>query len=376
MEKIKQVTSVPFVDLGRGFARDQHEVLERWRVSGNNGNFILGEAVVEFERAMAKFLDAKHCVSLNSGSDAIWLSLKALGIKPGDEVVTVANSFIATVWAIAAVGATPVMVDIGIDLNIDPVAIENAITNKTRAIISVHLAGNPVQLDEINRIAERHGLIHIEDAAQAIGAEYNRRKVGSRSLIAAFSLHPLKNLGVWGDGGFVVTNSDQVNIALKSLRNHGLINRDSVGEWGYNSRLDAFQAIVASVRLAKLDGLNDRRREIANFYRENLQDFLQFQYIHHAALPVFHNCIALINSEWRDELIIFAGAKGVELKVHYPIPAHKQAIEGAPRIRVPNSLDMTEKLASRIISLPVFPELTNLEIETVVRVVREFFNGK
>jgi dTDP-4-amino-4,6-dideoxygalactose transaminase len=364
---------VPFVDLSRAFNRDKDEIFQSWEGLGSAANFVLGAEVRDFENRISSYLGARYCVSVNSGSDALWLSLKALNIGHGDEVITVANTFIATAWAIAAVGATPVMVDVGLDMNISPEAVEAAINSKTRAIVSVHLAGNPAKLRELNSLAHDNKLVHIEDSAQAIGASLSGKKIGSGSLAAAFSLHPLKNLGVLGDGGFVATNSDEVYEKLKLLRNHGLVSRDNVTAWGFNSRLDAFQAAVANIRLKKLDVLNERRIAIANFYKERLGEYIDFQEIAEDSSCVFHNCIA--RSKHRDELVAFAAKKKVEVKIHYPIPIHMQPILGNPSIRLTQPLLMTEALVKEIFSLPVFPELTDTEIEIVENTIRSFFNA-
>ena len=367
-----ELNAVPFIDLSRGFARDKEEIFDSWQRLGSHGSFVLGEEVREFEERVAGYLGARHCVSVNSGSDALWLSLKALGIGPGDEVITVANTFIATVWAIAATGATPVMVDVGPDLNISPPAVETAITNNTRAIVSVHLAGNPAKLRELDLLSKAHNLIHLEDCAQAIGACSDGKKIGSDSFVGAFSLHPLKNLGVLGDGGFVATHSDAVFEDLLLIRNHGLQNRDTAVTWGFNSRLDAFQAAVANIRLKKLDELNERRVEIANYYRERLAEFLGFQEDSEHSHCVFHNFIA--RSTRRDEIIEFAAAHGVEVKIHYPKPIHLLPIDGQPQIRADQPLSTTEALAGEIFSLPIFPELTDSEVEMVEQTVRKFFD--
>ena len=362
---------VPFVDLSRGFKRDRVSVFEYFETLGLNSNFILGDIVSDFETRIADYLNANYCISVNSGSDALWLSLKALDIGPGDEVITVGNSFIATVWAIAAVGATPVIVDVGLDMNISPDAISDAVTTRTKAIVSVHLAGNPAELTLINKLANEFNLLHVEDCAQAIGAEYSGVKIGSESFVAAFSLHPLKNLGVWGDGGFVVTSERKLYDKLKLLRNHGLIDRDNVSSWGFNSRLDAFQAAVAIVRLDLLDKLNDRRISIADYYRNSLENYIDFQQISDSSKCVFHNCIA--RSTHRNEIIEFARLRGIELKIHYPIPVHRHNINSEPRVKCGRSLAMTEMFSQTIFSMPIFPELTDSEVNAVETVIRGFF---
>ena len=247
---------IPFVDLAGQFRNLEGELTKAFLDIGRSGVYIMGDRLESFELKAAEYCDVKHAIGVGHGSDAIFLILKALGVGPGDEVITATNSFIASAWVVAATGATPVLVDVAEDLNIEPALIEDAITAKTRAIIPVHLTGRPAPMDEINILAQRHGLHVVEDAAQAIGARYRGRRVGSLGLAAGFSLHPLKNLGVYGDGGLITTNDDKLASKLRMLRNHGLRNRDECEVWGFNSRLDPMQAAFAEIKLGFLDSWN------------------------------------------------------------------------------------------------------------------------
>jgi len=340
-----------------------HQVLE-------SGECILGPALAHFEQELAAYSKMKHAVGVNSGTDALWLSFLALGIGPGDEVITVANTFFATVEAIWFVGARPVFVDIEPDTcNIDPTRIEAAITEKTKAIVPVHLYGQPAAMPAIAEIARRHGLLVVEDCAQAIGAAGDRFAVGELSDAVGTSFMIRKNLGTYGDGGAVLTNRDDVAERIRALRNHGSLAR-SVHTMGYNSRLDDLHAAILSVKLKRLDAWSDRRREIAALYTAGLQGSgLKLPTAKPGYRHVYH--LYVIETERRDELLQYLNQAGIDAKIHYPIAIHQQA--GFPwgyPADLNVSLPLTEKSAARVISLPMFPELTQAEIETVIGTVR------
>jgi len=270
---------------------------------------------------------------------------------------------------VVAAGGKPVFVDAADDYNIDPKLIEAAITSRTRAIIPVHLTGRPADMDPINAIAKKRGIAVVEDAAQAIGARYNGKRVGSLGTAAGFSLHPLKNLGVYGDGGFITTNDRALHERMALLRNHGLRNRDECSIWGYNSRLDPLQAAFASIKLKRLDGWNERCREIARRYREGLKDRFWVPTDRPGEEPVYHNFI--IRHPKRDQLMDHLAKRGVGTRVHYPIPIHLQDCArhlGYKRGDFP----ATEEQARTICSLPIYPELTDAEVAYVVESVRSF----
>ncbi len=363
--------NIPFVDLAKQFVGLESELTEAFLEVGRSGVYIMGERLEEFESAAAKFCDTSFAVGVADGSNALFLVLKAMGVGPGDEVITATNSFIASAWVIAATGAKPVLVDVGSDLNLHEENIAPAITARTRAIIPVHLTGRPAPMDEINALAEKYNFFVLEDAAQAIGAKYKGRRVGSLGLAAGFSLHPLKNLGVYGDGGLITTNDSGLNVALRKLRNHGLKNRDECEVWGFNSRLDAMQAAFASIKLKRLDEWNYRCREIASLYRNGIKDFVQVPVDQDWEECVYHNFV--IRTKYRDELMQFLKDYGVDTRIHYPIPIHLQEAAkglGYSKGAFPNA----ERYASSMISLPIYPELTDVEIEYIICAIKKFFS--
>ena len=361
---------IPFVDLARQFRSIEPELTKVFLDVGRSGGYIMGERLESFERKVEAFCGVSHALGVADGSDALFLILKALGIGPGDEVITATNSFIASAWVIVAVGAKPVFVDVAVDFNIDPARIEAAITPCTRVIIPVHLTGRAAPMDEVNEIARRRGLLVVEDAAQAIGARYRGKRVGTLGTAAGFSLHPLKNLGVYGDGGLITTNDSALAAKLRLLRNHGLRNRDECEIWGFNSRLDTLQAAFAEIKLAHLDGWNARCREIAATYRAGLAGCVQVPLDQAWEECVYHNFV--IRTEKRDELMQHLKAKGVDTRIHYPIPMHLQDAAkdlGYKAGDFPNA----ERYAKTMISLPIYPELNDTETAHVVAAVESFF---
>ena len=363
---------VPFVNLERQFRNLEPELTKAFLDVGRSGNYIMGERLESFERKIAEFCGVKYAVGVSDGSNALFLILKALGIGPGDEVITATNSFIASAWVIVAAGAKPILVDVAEDFNIDPEKIEAAITPRTKAIIPVHLTGRPAAMAQINDIAELYDIKVIEDAAQAIGAKYHGRRVGSLSNAGSFSLHPLKNLGVYGDGGVITTNEKKLYEKLRLLRNHGLRNRDECEEWGYNSRLDTLQAAFAEIKLGSLNSWNERNRYIANMYRKALSKYVVVPTDNSWEECVYHNFV--IRTDMRDKLVIYLKNKGVDTRIHYPIPIHLQEVAlklGYKEGDFPNA----EKYSKTMLSLPIYPELTENEINKVIATVVEFFIG-
>ncbi|MEZ7864734.1 MAG: DegT/DnrJ/EryC1/StrS family aminotransferase [Rhodospirillales bacterium] len=361
--------TIPFVDLAGQFRNLEGELTKAFIDIGRSGVYIMGERLESFEIKAAKYCGVKHAIGVGHGSDAIFLILKALDIGPGDEVITATNSFIASAWVVAATGATPVLVDVAEDFNIEPALIEAAITAKTRAIMPVHLTGRPAPMDEINILAQRHGLHVVEDAAQAIGARYRGRRVGSLGLAAGFSLHPLKNLGVYGDGGLITTNDDKLASKLRMLRNHGLRNRDECEVWGFNSRLDPMQAAFAEIKLGFLDSWNERCREIATMYREGLADYVQVPFDQPWEECVYHNFV--IRTDKRNELMVHLKDQGVDTRVHYPIPIHLQDAAKDLGYKL-GDFPHSEEYAKTMISLPIYPELSDVEVAYVVQTVKKF----
>ncbi len=362
---------VKFVNLGLQFQNLKEEIISKFEELSSKGAYVLTDELKIFEENFASFCGTKYAIGVGNCTDALFLSLKALGIGEGDEVITVPNSFIATAGAINVVGAKPVFVDVKEDYNIDPEKIEQAITTKTKAIIPVHLTGRVADMDKIMIIAKKHGLFVIEDAAQAVGAEYKNKKAGSFGDTGCFSLHPLKNLHVQGDGGIITTNDKELYEKILKLRNHGLKNRDECEMWGFNSRLDSIQASIGNIKLKHIDKWNNRHRDIANKYRENLKNLVMVPSDKDFENPVYHNFIIQFNK--RDELQAYLLNNGIDTKIHYPIPIHLQ--EAAKNLgHKEGDFPIAEKQCKTILSLPIYPELTDDEIELIISTFKSYFN--
>jgi UDP-N-acetyl-3-dehydro-alpha-D-glucosamine 3-aminotranferase len=346
-------------DLKEELDKAIHGVLE-------SGTFVLGPRVKEFEAELAAYLKMKHAVGVNSGTDALWLVLQALGVGPGDEVITTSNTFFATAEAIWFVGATAVFVDVNPKTrNIDPDLIEAAVTPKTKAIIPVHLYGQPAEMRKISAIAKKHKLFVIEDCAQALGARGDDFALGELSDAVCTSFIIQKNLGCFGDGGAVITNNADVANEIGKLRNHGSPKR-SHHSMGYNSRLDEIHAATLSVKLKQLDRWSDRRIAVAKQYETAFAGTsLQLP----STLPGYHhvNHLYVVETDGRDALQAHLNAQGITALTHYPIAIHQQ--EGYPwdcAARVSGLLKHTERSAARVLSLPMYPELTDEEVKRVI----------
>ena len=353
---------VPFLDLGRLHQSIREQLDAAYRRVVDSGWFIMGPELEAFEAEFSQYCEVKHCVGVGNGLEALHLLLRAYGIGPGDEVIVPSNTFIATWLAVTQCGATPVPVEPNIDThNIDPALIANAITSQTRAIIPVHLYGQPADMDPINALAAKHGLVVIEDAAQAQGARYKGRRAGSLGHAAATSFYPGKNLGALGDGGAVLTNDDAIADKVKQLRNYGSTVKYQHDLAGYNSRLDEMQAAFLRAKLAVLDEWNARRGEIAVQYSKLLAgaDF-DLPHVPEYAEPVWH--LYVIRSKQRNALKAYLEQQGVSTVIHYPIPPHRQAcyqgFEGY-------SLPISEILAEEVLSLPISPAMSSEEVELV-----------
>jgi len=362
---------VPFVDLAsqaRELAPELRPVLDE-ALAG--GDFILGRAVERFEDEFAAWLGSRHAVGVGNGLDALRLSLLALGIGPGDEVILPANTFIATAFAVSATGAVPVLVDcLEHGQQIDPGHVAAAITPRTRAMIPVHLHGHPADMDRLLRIAADHGLAVVEDAAQAHGARLGGRACGTFGHAGCFSFYPAKNLGAFGDGGMVVTDDADLAARLRQLRNYGQRDKNEHVAMGTNSRLDSIQAAVLRVKLRHLDDWNRRRVAHAASYDRLLQDAgVGLPATLPGAEPVFH--LYVVRSSRRDALREHLQKAGIQTGIHYPVPIHLQpayAALGHGRGAFP----VSERLAGEILSLPMFPELDDERIRLVASAVRSF----
>ncbi len=337
-------------------ATEMYEAIHR---VADSGWYILGPEVAAFEREFAAYHDVAHAVGVANGTDAIELALRAGGIGPGDEVITVAHTAMATVTAIESTGAKPILVDIDPKtFTLDPKAAQPAITEHTRAIVVVHLYGGVADLTALKTLAEEHDLLLIEDCAQAHGAEYQGRKVGTIGDLGTFSFYPTKNLGAYGDGGAVITNDDQLANELQLLRNYGQTSRYSHQSRGGNSRLDELQAAILRVKLKHLDHHNRRRREIAALYNENLRSVINPS-VAKDTRHVYH--LYVIRDTQRDQLMAELKAKEIGTLIHYPIPIHLQ--KSHRDLCLPaGSLPQTEKAASEILSLPLFIGLPDEDI--------------
>ena len=365
---------VPYVNFPAQFESERAEIMAAVEGVFSRGEFVgSGGIVAALEAMIAAFCGTAHAVALNSGTDALILAMRGLGIGAGDEVITPPNSFVASAAAIVATGATPVFADVQDDQNIDPGAIEAAITPRTRAIMPVHLTGRVADMDTINAIAERHGLAVVEDAAQAFGSRYRGRNAGAIGSVGCFSAHPLKNLNAAGDAGFVVTDVADVADRIRLLRNHGLADRNTVVEWGGVSRLDGIQAAVLLSRLDRLDGVIAERRATAEIYRKAITSNAIFMPpCRDYEFNTFHTFV--IQTDHRDRLAAHLAECGVETAIHYPIPIHLQPAAralGYQRGRFP----VTERQAERILSLPIHQDLSEDDIHHVVDSVNAFQLG-
>ncbi len=354
--------SVPFLDLGRLHQSIRGPLDEAYRRVVDSGWFIMGPELEAFEAEFAHYCEVRHCIGIGNGLEALHLLLRAYGIGPGDEVIVPSNTFIATWLAVTECGATPVPVDPSIDThNIDPALIANVITNRTRAIVPVHLYGQPADMDPINALSAKHSLVVIEDAAQAQGARYKGRRTGSIGHAAATSFYPGKNLGALGDGGAVLTNDDAIAEKVKKLRNYGSMVKYQHDLVGYNSRLDEMQAAFLRVKLAVLDEWNARRREIATEYSKVLAEAdIGLPLVPEYAEPVWH--LYVIRSKRRDALKAYLEQQGVSTVIHYPVPPHRQAcyldFKG-------HNLPIAVTLAEEVLSLPMSSFLDAAEVAHV-----------
>ena len=339
----------------------------------SSGEFTLGPFVEAFENKFAAYIGVKHAIGTNTGTGALILSLKAVGVGQGSEVITVANTFIATVGAIIASGARPVFVDCDERYQIDVNKIEAAISPRTAAILPVHWAGCPPEMDKILEIADRHGIPVVEDACPAVGAKINGRFAGTFGKVNAFSMHPLKPLNVWGDGGIIVTDDDKAAEFLRLYRNHGLLDRDHVEIWGVNDRLQPLQAVVGSRVLDTVEGLVEARIRNARFLDEGLKGLEP--HIRPPHRPSGYREVYqlyLVTASRRDELVKFLIGRGVEAKVHYPIPIHLQNAArnlGYKRGDFP----VCERQAQEVVTLPAHQHITEEQIEYTISIIREFY---
>jgi dTDP-4-amino-4,6-dideoxygalactose transaminase len=367
------MTTIPFVDLQAQQRALKEDILQAVEKVITECNFILGQPVTAFEEAFARFIEVKHAIGVSDGLSALKLALTALGVGQGDEVILPANTFIATALAVVQAGATPVLVDCDAQTyNIDTRLIERAISAKTKAIIPVHLTGQAADLDPILQLANERGLVVIEDAAQAHGTLYKEKPCGSIGTAGCFSFYPAKNLGCCGDGGMVTTNDTALAERLRRLRNYGQRVKYEHQEKGENSRLDTLQAAILQIKLPHLKSWNEARAKCADEYRQRLGNTgdLQFQKVSPFSTHIYH--LFIIETEHRDALQQHLESNGVQTVIHYPKPIHLQeAFEDLGH--QPGDFPVAERLATRMLSLPMYPELSASQIERVVEGTKQYF---
>ncbi len=368
-----EMETVPYLDLRAQYRTLRSEVLRALEEVCESTSFAQGRATSEFEAKFAAYCGVDHCISLNSGTSALHLALRCLDVGPGDEVVTVSMTFIATAWAISYVGATPVFVDIDpVRRTLNPDNLEAAITSRTKAIIPVHLYGMPAEMDRIKEIAERHGMPVIEDAAQAHGARYRGRRVGQFGQIACFSFYPSKNLGAYGEGGALITNDASIAQRARSLRDHAQSQKYLHDEIGYNYRMDSFQGAVLSIKLKHLDEWNTARIDCARQYTELLKDSSYKLPAHMSDSECVWHCYVIETPE-RDRVRSALQDVGIQSAIHYPVPIHLQKAYAHLDYRS-GDLPVTEALCEHCLSLPIYPELSKEKISHVASVLLDLEN--
>jgi len=356
--------SIPFIDFSEQYKLIKDEVHTGLEKVFQKGDYILGDAAKSFEQNFANYCGVKYGVGVNSGTDALYLAIAALGIQEGDEVILPTFTFIATALCVSYAGATPVFVDIESDTyNIDPKAFEKAITKKTKAVIPVHIYGQAANMEEISKIARKHNIKIVEDAAQAHGSSYQGKRVGSLGDVACFSFYPTKSLGAFGDAGMIVTNDPVINEKALMLRDYGRQGRYEHKIKGYNSRLDTIQAVVLLAKLKHLDQWNKMRAEAAVYYNQILKD------VSGVVTPVLksdrthvYQTYAVRIKKNRDQVLDGLKAKGVSSLIHYPIPLHLQEAYKELNYKK-GDFPVSEKLADEVLSLPMFPHITKQQIE-------------
>ena len=365
--------NVPFVNYPEHYRRIWDEVMETIEGALSNGDLILRGQLRQFEENIASFVGVKYAVGLNSGTDALLLSLKAAGVGPGDEVITVAHTFVATVSAIVYCGAKPILVDIGDDMNMDVEQVEQVITPRTKAIIPVHLNGRMCDMEKLMTIANEHDLLVVEDAAQALGATFDGKKAGAFGLTGCFSFYPAKMLGAAGDGGIAVTNDEEIAEKIRLLRDHGY--QRSTGEmlcYGYNSRLDNVQAAILDVKLRHLPEWIERRRDIVSLYHQGLSDLQELKVpppprSDNRFFDVYQNYV--IRAKERDKLVAYLEESGIEILISWPKPMHHHDALGLGHFQLPK----TEQISNEVLSLPMYPELGDEQVGSVIEAIHKFY---
>lgn len=361
---------VPFLDLKRQMPAIREDIFAGWNEVIDKTAFAGGPYVEDFEKAFAHYCDVSFASGLNSGTSALHLALLALGIGPGDEVILPGNTFIATAWGVSYCGATPVFVDCDPYDNIDPAAAEAAITPRTKAIIGVHLYGQPCNVQALQNLVRKHQLYFLEDAAQAHGARFGEKRVGGFGDLAAFSFYPGKNLGAWGEGGGVTSNGIGYIQHINRLRNHGSEVRYHHDELGFNMRMDGLQAVVLSKKLAHLDDWNESRRGIANRYLHHIHnEWIQTPKVRSEVESVWH--LFVVRTHDREHFMKYMQERGIQTALHYPVPCHLQKAYAHLGYKE-GSLPHCEYLAAHCVSLPIFAEMRPDEVDRVIEAVNAY----
>ena len=339
----------------------------------STGDFTLGKPLIEFERNFANLIGTKYAIGVNSGTDAIKLSLKALGVKAGDEIITAANTFVATVGAINELEAIPVFVDCDNTFCMNVDLVEAKITNKTKAILPVHFTGYMTNMTKLSLLSKKYQLPVIEDACQSILGSFDNVNAGKWGKAGAFSLHPLKNINVWSDGGIIVTDDEEINNSVRLLRNHGLKDRDTVVNLGYNSRLDTLQAVVGNWILPKAKEISDKRIENANYLDSGLNKINQIKIPPRLANNriVYH--LYIVFAEERDRLLKYCLDKGIEAKIHYPIPMYLQPAMNYLGHSI-GDFPITDDHVKKIITFPCDQHLSKDHLDYIIKIVTDFYN--
>ncbi|TWT93631.1 DegT/DnrJ/EryC1/StrS family aminotransferase [Neorhodopirellula pilleata] len=369
------LSPIPLVDLQTQSRLLKDDILRRIGDVIDDARYILGREVEEFEKEFSSYCNVDHCIAMANGTEALHMALRALEIGPGDEVITAGNSFAATAFAIAYAGAQAVLVDIDpLDFNIDTRLIEQAITPQTKAIIPVHLYGQPARMNEIREIAKRHNLRIIEDSAQGHGGEINGERCGSFGDIGCFSFYPGKNLGAFGDGGAVTTNNPELAEKLRLLRNYGQKQKNKHDSLGYNCRLDTVQACVLLSKMRFIEEWTESRRQVADWYRDELADTdVILPKAHEDCRHVYH--LFVVRTPHRDAMIAELGKQNIYCGIHYPHPLNTAGpFVQAPTF--PHGLPVCSQLASEICSLPMYPEMTRQQVARVAEAVRVFASNQ
>jgi dTDP-4-amino-4,6-dideoxygalactose transaminase len=363
---------VSYVNLKKQWLEERDELLPIIDKVFESAQYVGGDELDKFEENIAKLCGTKFACGLNSGTDALMLALALSGIGKGDEVITPPNSFIASTAAIVHIGATPVFVDVLSDQNIDPSKIESAITDKTKAIMPVHLTGRMCDMDPIMDIARKHDLKVIEDAAQSVGSKYKGQSSGSIGDIGCFSTHPLKNLNACGDGGFLTTDDEVIYNKSRSYRNHGMVNRNIVDHFGSVTRMDNLQAAILNYRLDKLEEVTQKRRNNAKFYFNGInKQSLFIPEEKDSEYNTYHTFV--VQTKYRDELKEYLSKNEIDTAIHYPVPIHLQPAAKNLGYKV-GDFPVTEKQSKEILTLPINQYLEKIDLERIISVVNQFQN--